>query len=156
MFQDLEIILREKNFSDFQTNLSPGIAMRFQRHKLRFTCNRRRRTLPVRIAWKRDWSSCVSLCCASASRGKNLSKSKIFQLFSKQVFSMFQDFEITLREKIFPTFRPIWVPVLQCDSKGRKAPLHVIREGGLSLFGSHGKGTGARVSHCDAGVPVAR
>ena len=79
---------------------------------------------------------------------------KIFQLFSKQVFSMFQDFEITLREKIFPTFRPIWVPVSQCDSKGRKAPLHVIREGGLSLFGSHGKGTGARVSHCDAGVPV--
>ena len=31
---------------------------------------------------------------------------------------------------------------------------YVIREGGLSLFGSHGKGTGARVSHCDAGVPV--
>ena len=70
MFQDFEIILRENNFSDFQTNLSPGIAMRFQRHKLRFTC------------------------------------------------------------------------------------LHVIREGGLSLFGSHGNGTGARVSHCDAGVPV--
>ena len=67
---------------------------------------------------------------------------------------MFQDFEITLREKIFPTFRPIWVLVSQCDSKGRKAPLHVIREGGLSLLGSHGKGTGARVSHCDAGVPV--
>ena len=67
---------------------------------------------------------------------------------------MFQDFEITLREKIFPTFRPIWVPVSQCDSKGRKTPLHVIREGGLSLLGSHGKGTGARVSHCDAGVPV--
>ena len=67
---------------------------------------------------------------------------------------MFQDSEITLREKIFPTFRPIWVPVLQCDSKGRNSPLHVIREGGLSLFGSHGKGTGARVSHCDAGVPV--
>ena len=67
---------------------------------------------------------------------------------------MFQDSEIILREKIFPTFRPIWVPVSQCDSKGRKAPLHVIREGGLSLLGSHGNGTGARVSHCDAGVPV--
>ena len=67
---------------------------------------------------------------------------------------MFQDFEITLREKIFPTFRPIWVPVSQCDSKDRKAPLHVIREGGLSLLGSHGKGTGASVSHRDAGVPV--
>ena len=34
MFQDSEIILREKNFSDFQTNLSPGIAMQFQRQKL--------------------------------------------------------------------------------------------------------------------------
>ena len=67
MFQDSEIILRENNFSDFQTNLGPGIAMRFQRQKLPFTCNQRRRTL---------------------------------------------------------------------------------------LFGSHGKGTGARVSHCDAGVPV--
>ena len=61
MFQDSEIILREKNFSDFQNNLSPGIAMRFQRQKLPFTCNQRRRTLPVRIAWKGDWSSCVSL-----------------------------------------------------------------------------------------------
>ena len=27
---------------------------------------------------------------------------------------------------------------------------HVMREGGLSLFESHGKGTGARVSHCDS------
>ena len=61
MFQDFEITSREKNFSDFQTNLGPGIAMRFQRQKLPFTCNQRRRTLPVRIAWKGDWSSCVSL-----------------------------------------------------------------------------------------------
>ena len=61
MFQDFEITLREKNFSDFQTNLSPGIAMRFQRQKLPFTRNQRRRTLPARIAWKGDWSSCVSL-----------------------------------------------------------------------------------------------
>ena len=64
---------------------------------------------------------------------------------------MFQDSEIILREKNFSDFQD---PVLQCDSKGRNSPLHVIREGGLSLFGSHGKGTGARVSHCDAGVPV--
>ena len=87
MFQDSEIILREKNFSDFQTNLSPGIAMRFQRHKLRFTCNQRRRTLPARIAWKGDWSSCVSLGCGSASRGKNLSKSKNFFNFFQNRFS---------------------------------------------------------------------
>ena len=69
MFQDSEIILREKNFSDFQANLSPGIVMRFQRQKLPFTCNQRRRTLPVRIAWRGDWSSCVSLRCGSVSQG---------------------------------------------------------------------------------------
>ena len=86
MFQDFEITLREKNFSDFQTNLGPGIAMRFQRQKGPFTCNQRRRTLPVRIAWKGDWSSCVSLRCGSASRGKNLSKSKNFSTFFKTGF----------------------------------------------------------------------
>ena len=32
----------------------------------------------------------------------------------------------------------------------QKRPLLVIREGGLSLFGSHGKGTGPLVSHCIA------
>ena len=86
MFQDSEIILREKNFSDFQTNLSPGNAMRFQRQKLPFTCNQRRRTLPVRIAWKGDRSSCVSLRCGSASRGQNFSKSKNFSTFFKTGF----------------------------------------------------------------------
>ena len=35
-------------------------------------------------------------------------------------------------------------------SQRQKRPLLVIREGGLSLFGSHGKGTGPRVSHCVA------
>ena len=86
MFQDFRITLREKNFSDFQTNLGPGIAMRFQSQKLPFTCNQRSRTLPVRIAWKGDWSSCVSLRCGSASRGKNLSKSKNFSTFFKTGF----------------------------------------------------------------------
>ena len=38
--------------------------------------------------------------------------------------------------------------------RGRNSLLHVIREGGLSLFGSHGKGSGPRVSHCDARVQV--
>ena len=89
MFQDSEITLREKNFSHFQTNLGPGIAMRFQRQKLPFTCNQRRLTLPVRIAWKGDWSACVSLRCGSASRGKNSSKSKNFSTFFKTGFSMF-------------------------------------------------------------------
>ena len=67
---------------------------------------------------------------------------------------MFQDSEIILREKFFSDFQTNRVLVSQCDSKGRNSPLHVIKEGRLSLFGSHGKGTGPRVSHCDAGVPV--
>ena len=42
---------------------------------------------------------------------------KIFQLFSKQVFSMFQDFEITLREKNFSDFQTNLGP----DSRYRNA-----------------------------------
>ena len=69
---------------------------------------------------------------------------------------MFQDFEIILREKNFPHFQTNLSPgiAMRFQRQLRKAPLHVIREGGLSVLGSHGKGTGARVSHCDAGVPV--
>ena len=93
---------RKKFFSDFQTNLSPGNAMRSQRQKLPFTCNQRRGTLPVRITWKGDWTSGVSLRCESASRGQKFSKSKKFStFFSKRVFSMFQDSGIILSEEIF-------------------------------------------------------
>ena len=74
---------RKKIFSNFQTNLSPGIVMRFERQKLPLTCNQRRRTLPVRITWKREWSSGVSLRCESASRGQKFSKSKNFSTFFK-------------------------------------------------------------------------
>ena len=81
MFQDSGIILSGKNFSEFQTNPSPGIVMRFERQKLPFTCNQRRRTLPVRITWKGDWTSGVSLRCESASRGQKFSKSKKFSTF---------------------------------------------------------------------------
>ena len=91
---------RNKFFSDFQTNLSPDIAMRSQRQELPFTCNQRRGTLPVRITWKGDWSSGVSLRCQSASLGKNFFK-KIFNSFSKRVLSMFQDSGIILSKKFF-------------------------------------------------------
>ena len=87
MIQDSGIILSEKNFSDFQTNLSPGNAIRSQRQKLPFTCNQRRRTLPVRITWKGDWTSGVSLWCESASRGQKFSKSKKFSTFFQNGFS---------------------------------------------------------------------
>ena len=82
-FQNSGIILSGKNVSDFQTNLSPGIVMRFERQKLPLTCNQRRRTLPVRITWKRDWSSGVSLRCESASRGQKFSSQKNFSTFFK-------------------------------------------------------------------------
>ena len=104
MFQDSGIILSEKFFSEFQTNLSPGIAMRSQRQKLPFTCNQRRRTLPVRITCKGDWTSSVSLRCESASRGQKFSKSKKFSTFFQNGFSpcpMIQDSGIILSEKNF-------------------------------------------------------
>ena len=107
MFQDSGIILNEKKFSEFQTNQSPGIAMRRQRQKLPFTCNQRRRTLPVRITWKGDWTSGVSLRCESASRGQKFSKSKKFLTFVKTGFlhdsGLWDNFK---RKKFFPNFRP--------------------------------------------------
>ena len=36
-------------------------------------------------------------------------------------------------------------PVLRWDCNGRNSPLHEIREGGLSLIGSHGKGRSSGV-----------
>ena len=69
---------------------------------------------------------------------------------------MFQDSEIILREKILSDFQTNLSPSIAMRSKGGNSPSHVIREGGISLFGFHGMGTGSRVSldsHCDAGVP---
>ena len=89
-FQDSGIILSGKKFSEFQTNPSPDIAMRFERQKLPLTCNQRRRTLPVRITWKGDWTSGVSLHCDARvpdpSRGQKFSKSKKFSTFFKTGF----------------------------------------------------------------------
>ena len=67
---------------------------------------------------------------------------------------MFQDSGIILSEKIFSDFQTNLSAGIAMRSQRQKRPLLVIREGGLSLFGSHKKGTGARVSHCDARVPV--
>ena len=105
-FQDSGIILSGKKFSEFQTNPSPDIAMRFERQKLPLTCNQRRRTLPVRITWKGDWTSGVPLRCESAPvEVKNFLSQQIFQLFSKCVFSLFQDSGIILSEKNFSDFQ---------------------------------------------------
>ena len=42
----------------------------------------------------------------------------------------------------------------QRGPKGRNSPLHVTREGGLSLFGSHGKGASTWVSHFNTRVQI--
>ena len=87
MFQDFEITLREKNFSDFQTNLGPGIAMRFQRQKGPFTCNQKADS-PCSDRMERGLR--VSHCDAGVPvKVKIFLSQKIFQLFSKQV-SMFR------------------------------------------------------------------
>ena len=101
MFQDSGIILSEKNFSDFQTNLSPGIAMRSQRQKLPLTCNQRRRTLPVRITLKGDWTSGVSLRYESTSRGQKFSKSKKFSILFQNVFFHVSGLWHNFKRKIF-------------------------------------------------------
>ena len=75
----------QKKFSDFPTDQSFGIAMRFQRQKLPFICNQIRGTLPVRITWKGDWSSGVSLQYEGANQGQKCQK--IFQLFFQNRFS---------------------------------------------------------------------
>ena len=85
---------------------------------------------------------------------KNSLSQQIFQLFSKQVFFKFQDYGMGFGKKIFWRKKMFKVPVSQRDPKGRNSPLHVIREGRLSLFRSHGKGAGAWVSHCDTRVRI--
>ena len=126
------------------------------RQKLPFTCNQRRRTLPVRITWKGDWTSGVSLRCESASRGQKFSKSKKFStFFSKHVCSTFQDSGIILSGKNFSEFQTNPSPGIVMRFERQKLPLTCNqRRRTLQLFGSHGKGTGPRVSHCDARVPV--
>ena len=56
---------------------------------------------------------------------------------------MFQDYEISFSEK--KNFRLLNAlssqsPAIAMRFQRRKLPFHVIREGGLSLLGSHGKG----------------
>ena len=124
MFQDSGIILSGKKFSEFQTNPSPDIAMRFERQKLPLTCNQRGRTLPVRITWKGDWTSGVSLRCESASRGQKFSKSKNFStFFSKHVCSTFQDSGIILSGKKFSEFQTNPSPGIVIRFERQKLPL---------------------------------
>ena len=56
---------------------------------------------------------------------------------------MFQNSEISFNEKKFrlmSALSRVRVLVSQRDPTGRNSRLHIIRERGLSLFGSHGKG----------------
>ena len=72
---------------------------------------------------------------------------KNFSTFFKtgflRVSARVQDSRIILSEKVFR----------HSDQSGENSPLRLIREEGLFLFGSHGKGTGARVSYCDFREP---
>ena len=93
--------------------------------------------------------------CESASRGQKFSKSKKFSTFFQNGFShvlgLWNNFK---RKKKISDFQTTLSPGIAMRSQRRNFPLLVIREGGLCLFGSHGKGTGPRESHCDARVPV--
>ena len=123
-FQDSGIILSGKKFSEFQTNPSPDIAMRFERQKLHLTCNQRRRTLSVRITWKGDGPR-VSHCDARVPvEVKNFLSQKIFQLFfSKHVCSTFQDSGIILSGKKFSEFQTNPSPDIAMRFERQKLPL---------------------------------
>ena len=76
--------------------------MRLQRQKLPFRCNQRRRTLPVRITWRGDWTSGVSLRCESASRGQKFQLKKFFNFFFKTcLFHVSGRWDNSKRKKIF-------------------------------------------------------
>ena len=154
MFQDYEISFSEKKFPTFKcivTSQSPAIAMRFQRRKLPFACNQRRRNLPVRIAWQ-GAGAWVSHCDTRVPiEAINFLSQKIFifNFFSKQVFFMFQDYEISFSEKKFPTFKCIVTsqgPAIAMRFQRRKLPFacNQRRRTLVSLFGSHGKGPDCR------------
>ena len=89
MFQDYEISFSEKkNFRllNALSSQSPAIAMRFQRRKLPFACNQRRRTLPARIAWQ-GAGAWVSHCDTRIPiEAINFLSQNIFQLFFKTCF----------------------------------------------------------------------
>ena len=82
---------RKNFFSDFQsqTNLT-RLRNEIPKAETPFTCNQRRRTLPVRITWKGEWTSGVSLHCDARvpdpSRGQKFSKSKKFSTFFQNGF----------------------------------------------------------------------
>ena len=82
VFWDSGIILSEKNFSELQTNQSPGIAMKLQRQK-------REGDSPCSYHMERG----LDLGCLIALpvEVKNFQSQKMFNFFSKRVFPMFQD-----------------------------------------------------------------
>ena len=114
--------------------------MRFERQKLPLTCNQRRRTLPVRISWKGDWTSGVSLRCESASRGQKFSKSKNFSTFFKTCSlhvsglwdnskrKKFSEFQTNLSPDIAMKFERQKLP-LTCNQRRRTLPVRITWKG---------------------------
>ena len=74
MFQDSGIILSETNFFRLSEQSESTYRNEIPKAETPSTCNQRRRTLPVRITWKGDWTSGVLLHCDArvpdASRGQ--------------------------------------------------------------------------------------
>ena len=87
MFQDSGIILSKKNFFRLSDQSESRYRNEILKAETPSTCNQRRQTLPVRITWKGDWTSGVSLRCECASRGQKCSKSKKFSTFLQNGFS---------------------------------------------------------------------
>ena len=156
MFRDSGIILSEKIFSDFQTNLSPDIAMRSQRQKLPLLVIREGR-LSLFGSHGKGTGPRVSHCiamreCQTPVEVKNVRSQKNFQLCFKTGFLHISGLWDNFNQKK-SDFQTNLSPVIAMRPQRQKLlstcnlSLLVIREGGLSVFGSHGKGTGPWVSH---------
>ena len=85
---------------------------------------------------------------------KNFLSQKICQLFFKTCSLHVSGLWDNFKRKKISEFQTNLSPDIAMRFERQKLPLTCNQRGGLSLFGSHGKGTGPRVSHCDARVPV--
>ena len=90
MFQESAIILSEKKVFRLSDQSESRYRIEIPKAETPFTFNQRRRTLPVRITWKGDLTSAVSLHCDARvpdpSQGQKFSKSKKFSTFFQNGF----------------------------------------------------------------------
>ena len=127
--------------------------MRSQRRKLRFACNQKRRTLPVRIAWQ-GAGAWVSHCDTRVPiEATNFVSQTIFQLSFKTSFLHVSGQWDKFQQKKNPTFKCIVTsqsPSIAMRSQRRKLPFACNQRRRTLPVRIAWQGAGTWVSHCDA------